>query len=213
MKKIYILTVFFSLIVLFFICSCDGNGNGNGGSGIGTDTCVVFLGASITEGFNLPGRFPEYNFHIVCEYSQDKSSAYDECMSYNPDIIVIKECGAYFWHDAYGYDIVQGFMIDAMEYFTGRGVTVVPATTLPIDVGTDEYNTEIRRDNIINYNNWLRGYASDHGYTVMEYFNTIADGDGELPPAYHNGDGLHPNTAGYDVLEPIILPTLGNALP
>jgi hypothetical protein len=190
--------------------SCDGdNGSGNEL----TNESVVFLGASITEGFNLPGRFPGYNFHIVCEYSEDKSPVYGECMSYDPEIIVIKECGAYFWHDAYGFDIVQGFMIDAMEYFDGQGVIVVPATTLPIDVGTDVYNTVIRRDNIINYNNWLRGYASDNGYTVMEYFNTIADGDGELPPEYHTGDGLHPNNAGYDVLEPIVIPTLETALP
>lgn len=179
------------------------------------DSVVVFLGASITEVFYYPSEgqfFPSYDFHKVIEFGPDKSGAFDQVESYNPDIVTFKECGAYFDE---GGDTDQGFlhycMGDIADYCVRIGATPVPATTLPIDVGHGGH-TQAQLDDIIEFNDWVRTWSSNNGWTCMDYYNWIADGDGQLPTAYHDGDGLHPNQAGYDVLGPHVVPTLEGAV-
>ena len=62
------------------------------------------------------------------------------------------------------------------------------------------------------FNNWLRDYCSGQGIVFMDYYLCLADAQGQLPTACHDGDGLHPNLAGYDVLSPLVIPILQSAL-
>ncbi len=85
------------------------------------------------------------------------------------------------------------------------------ATTLPIDVEQGGC-TQAQLNDIITFNSWVRNYCTSNAIQCMDYYTQIADGDGQLPSNYHDGDGLHPNSAGYDDLSPIVIPTLENAI-
>jgi hypothetical protein len=179
------------------------------------DMTVVFLGASITEAFHYPTYdqfFPAYNFYKVVEFGPDKSGAFDQVESYNPDIVTFKECGDYFDK---GGDTDQAFLHECMQdiadFCESIGATPVPATTLPIDVGHGGC-TQAQLDDIIEFDNWVRTWCTNNGWACMDYYTWIADGQGQLPTGYHDGDGLHPNQDGYDVLGPHVVPTLEGAV-
>lgn len=173
---------------------------------------VVFLGASITEDFYYPSYgqfFPSYNFDkVIVGGNPDKSAGFPEVGSYNPDMVTFKECAAYF-DEGGGTDhaFLHQCMQDIADYCISIGATPVPATTLPIDVGYASH-TQAQLDDIIEFNSWVRNWCTSNGWACMDYYDWIADGDGQLPLAYHTGDGLHPNQAGYNVLGPHVVPTL-----
>lgn len=52
--------------------------------------------------------------------------------------------------------------------------------------------------------------AYDDGYRYVDYYSAMVVGDGEIDPRYSD-DRLHPNRAGYDVMEPIILSAIAAA--
>jgi hypothetical protein len=176
-----------------------------------TDAVVVFLGASITEAFYYPEEgefFPDYNFYKIIEFGPDKSSVFPDIEALNPDIVTFKECGAYF--DEGGdtdLEAMEGFMQDIADFCESIGAVPVPATTLPIDVGHGGH-TQAQLDDIIEFDEWVRDWCADNGWECMDYYDWIADADGQLPREYHDGDGLHPNQDGYDELGPHVIPTL-----
>jgi len=98
-------------------------------------------------------------------------------------------------------------MQDIADFCESIGAVPVPATTLPIDVGFGG-NTQAQLDDIIEFDAWVRDWCADNGWECMDYYTWIADADGQLPRDFHDGDGLHPNQDGYDVLGPHVIPTL-----
>lgn len=200
-------------IASVFLTSCCTTTDPVGG-GDDPDTTVVFFGASITEAFYYPNDgefFPDNDFHkVIVGGNPDKSEGFPEVGSHNPDVVTFKECAAYF--DEGGgtdHDFLHQCMQAIADYCVSIGATPVPATTLPIDVGCGSH-TQAQLDDIIEFNAWVRTWAANNGWECMDYYTWIADGDGQLPAAYHDGDGLHPNLAGYQVLGPNVLTTLGN---
>ncbi|MCX6555677.1 MAG: SGNH/GDSL hydrolase family protein [Candidatus Aminicenantes bacterium] len=173
---------------------------------------VVFVGASITENWDFDHYFGDYNFQKVIHYDWDKTQVWDEVEGYDPDIVVVKECGAYFYTDGgtplgeYESSIVS--MVDRI-----RNISAVPVlcTTLPVDVGAGDC-TQAQLDDLRAFNDWLRGYCADQGIVLIDYYQAIADAQGQLPASCHDGDGLHPNGAGYDIISPMVIPNLESAL-
>lgn len=62
-------------------------------------------------------------------------------------------------------------------------------------------------EKMIEHNAWLRQYAKENGFTFVDYYSALDDGSGGLPKAYAE-DGVHPNAAGYAVMEPLFLSAL-----
>jgi hypothetical protein len=201
--KIARILIFFALIPIVACSTSTGNNNKDL-----TDMCVVFVGASITEAWDFGHYFPGYNFQKVIFYEWDKTQCWDQVVAYDPDIVLVKECGAYFYADGTTpLEDYENCMQTMVSLIQGIGAIPVLATTLPIDVGYGGCTQE-QLDDIIEFNNWVRSYCSANGIAVMEYYDTIADDDGQLPYDCHDGDGLHPNEHGYDILSPIVIPTL-----
>ncbi|MCX6007122.1 MAG: GDSL-type esterase/lipase family protein [Chloroflexi bacterium] len=184
-----ILLLLVLLTALFQCKTTDGNGSGNL-----IDLTVVFVGASITENWDFGQYFADYDFHKVIHYDWDKTQVWNEVQALHPDIVLVKECGAYFYTDG-----------------GTPGAIPILCTTLPVDVGHGDC-TQKQLNDLRTFNDWVRSYCSAQGIVLMDYYQRIADAQGQLPTAYHDGDGLHPNTAGYDVLSPLVIPTLESAL-
>ncbi len=180
----------------------------DGGSGELSDMIVAFVGASITDSWDFSHYFSGYNFRKVIHYDWDKVQVWNEVRALRPRIVLVKECAAYFYSEG-GTPLgdYENCMQNMVSRIRGIGAIPILCTTIPVDVGYGDC-TQAQLDDIRAFNNWLRGYCSAQGIVIMDYDQRIADAQGQLPTAYHDGDGLHPNSAGYDVLSPLVIPTL-----
>ena len=64
------------------------------------------------------------------------------------------------------------------------------------------------RELISNTNERLKALAKSEKYTYVDFYSSLSNQDGSFIDAY-NSDGVHPNAAGYDIMEPILLKALG----
>ena len=62
-------------------------------------------------------------------------------------------------------------------------------------------------EQIRELNTLIRNYAHTHHIPYVDYYSAMVDSDGGLRSGL-SGDEVHPNDAGYDIMEPIILKTL-----
>lgn len=198
------------LLVLTAFVDCKKN-EGNG-SGALNDLRVVFVGASITENWDFGHYFPGYDFRKVIHYDWDKTQVWGQVRSLHPDIVLVKECAAYFYTEG-GTPLgeFEGSMQSMVNSIRSLGAIPVLCTTLPVDIGFGDC-TQAQLADLRAFNEWVRSYCSSQGIVLMDYDQRLADAQGQLPAAYHDGDGLHPNSAGYDVISPLVIPTLESAL-
>jgi hypothetical protein len=202
-----ILLVLVLLTALHQCKKADGDGSGDL-----SDLTVVCVGASITENWDFDHYFSGYDFRKVIHYDWDKTQVWDQVQALHPDIVLVKECGAYFYTEGGTplgeFESSVQSMVDHI-----RNISAIPVlcTTLPVDVGKGDC-TQAQLNDLRSFNDWVRGYCSSQSIVLMDYYQRIADTQGQLPTACHDGDGLHPNSAGYDVLSPLVIPTLESAL-
>jgi hypothetical protein len=199
-----------SIVILIALCHCK-KANGDG-SGDLIDLTVVFVGASITENWDFSNYFPGYNFQKVIHYDWDKTQVWDQVQALHPDIVLVKECGAYFYADG-GTPLgeYENSIQNMVNHIRNIGAIPVLCTSLPVDVGYGDC-TQAQLNDLRSFNDWVRGYCSSQNIVLMDYYQRSADAQGQLPTAYHDGDGLHPNSAGYDILSPLVIPILLSAL-
>jgi hypothetical protein len=210
MKRMLLLVIP-TLMLVLLLSSCANDSTSPNSTNL-ADQRVVFVGASITEAWDFAAYFPGYDFRKVICFDWDKTQVWSQVAALSPDIVVVKECGAYFYTDG-GTPLSEYENCMTQMVASARNIGAVPvlATTLPIDVDQGGC-TQAQLNDIITFNNWVRNYCTSNGLKCMDYYDQIADDDGQLPSNYHDGDGLHPNSAGYDVLSPIVIPTLEGAI-
>jgi hypothetical protein len=203
-----------SLLLLAGLQQCkkaDENGPGDPPEDL-RDAAVVFVGASITENWDFGRYFSGYDFSKVIHYDWDKTAAWDQVQAAHPDVVVVKECAAYFYSEGgTPLDEFENSIRGMVERIRAYGAIPVLCTTVPVDVGYGGC-TQAQLDDLRAFNDWLRSYCSSQSIVLLDYCQRIADAQGQLPAAYHDGDGLHPNSAGYDVLSPLVIPALESAL-
>ncbi|MGA8938617.1 MAG: GDSL-type esterase/lipase family protein, partial [Acidobacteriaceae bacterium] len=51
-------------------------------------------------------------------------------------------------------------------------------------------------------NVWLKGYCAREKITYLDYWSAMAGPDGGMKPGI-SIDGVHPNAAGYAIMEPL----------
>ena len=60
-------------------------------------------------------------------------------------------------------------------------------------------------------NQWMKGYCEGHGCVYADYHSALSDEKGETKEGLST-DGIHPNEAGYAVMEPIARAAIARAL-
>lgn len=165
------------------------------------------MGASVGEAWNLPSRFPDYNFEYVGEGQFDKSDKIKELLARTTDkpaAIFIKECAAYFPGDFPDY---QAKMRGWVAQCRAANVIPIPTTVCPITEAGDQLN------GILQYNDWIRTYTAEENLACLDLEEPlrISKTDRRLNPRYAQSDGLHLVDVGYEQLDPIVIPTLKKA--
>lgn len=75
--------------------------------------------------------------------------------------------------------------------------SVLPAIDFPWNKGTEP------AEKVIELNGHLESYAFEHNHVYVDYFTPMANKENGLKKGLGD-DGIHPNTAGYMIMEPII---------
>jgi lysophospholipase L1-like esterase len=104
---------------------------------------------------------------------------------------------------------IEGNLASMAELAKANKIRVVLASVLPIsNYGRDRQGNPLdMRTNrppakILELNAWIKKYATENGYTYLDYFSAMVDPQGMLQKDLSE-DGLHPNAKGYAVMSPL----------
>ena len=113
----------------------------------------------------------------------------------------------------YDEDFTLGNIISMTELARANGIAVVLTSVLPAAGFRWRPAITDAADKIAALNARIRAYAAGQGIPYVDYYSSLVvdDPSRALNPAYSN-DGVHPVTAGYVVMEPLLLEAIDKAL-
>jgi lysophospholipase L1-like esterase len=97
------------------------------------------------------------------------------------------------------------------ELAKANGIKVVLSSVMPV---TDAIRPQTGRrppEKILALNKWIKDYAAQTGAVYLDYYSAMVDDKGMLKTEL-TYDGLHPNDAGYEVIEPLAQKAIDSAL-
>jgi lysophospholipase L1-like esterase len=171
---------------------------------------VVFYGDSITDAWVLDGGkfFPGKPYvnrgisgqttpQMVVRFRQD-------VVDLHPEAVVIL-AGT---NDIAGNtgpstpEMIEDNFKSMTEIAKANGIRVILASTTP--VAKYPWRPEIAGvpEKIEALNAWLKGYCAQEKLTYLDYWTAMAGPDGGMKPGI-SIDGVHPNAAGYAIMEPL----------
>lgn len=177
---------------------------------------VVFLGNSITEGW--ASTHPEFfanNGFVGRGISGQTSYQFlvrfrDDVINLHPAIVVINAGTNDVAENTgpYNEDRTFGNIVSMVELAQANGITPVLTSVLPAaGFGWNPSITDAAAK-ISSLNTRIKLYADSRQIAFVDYYPLMVSGDnGALNPDYSN-DGVHPTSAGYDVMEAAVLPFL-----
>jgi lysophospholipase L1-like esterase len=184
-----------------------------------SDNRVVFMGNSITQGWieQMPEFFaPEKNYinrviggqttpQMLIRFRQD-------VVDLNPKVVVIL-AGT---NDIAGntgpstLEMIEDNIHSMTEIAQANGIVVVLCSVVP--VYDYPWRTGLEpAPKIIELNRRIKEYAKKNGAIYCDYFTALADERNGLPKEL-SGDGVHPNKAGYAIMQPIVDEAIARAL-
>lgn len=177
---------------------------------------VVMMGNSITEyWYELHPSFFENN-HLVGRgiggqvSSQMLARFRQDVLNLKPRIVVIN-CGTNDIAEnngPYDEDITMDNIQSMTELALSHGIEVVLTSVLPCDEFCWNHSVKDAPAKIERLNMRIMDYAAQQPHVhYLEYFSSLTT-DGRSMNKLLTDDGVHPNTAGYDVMEPILLEML-----
>ena len=179
---------------------------------------VVFMGDSITDGWDLAKYFPGKPY--VNRGISGQTTPQMLVRMY-PDVIRLQPAAMIIL--AGTNDIARNTgpetarMIEdnfrAMSDLAVRhGIKVILCLLTPVSDYTKYKQTEHRPPaDILELNDWLRKYAPDIDAEIADYYSAVVDDKGMFREGYSN-DGLHPNAKGYELMAPVAEAAIEQAL-
>jgi len=194
---------------------------------------VLLLGASVGLSWDIPA-LPQriggdrYEFEYVHGSPFDKSRVLNDILGRSenkPDIIILKECAAYFPGDL---DQYKALMVRWIGECRDKSVIPIPTTVIPVTslhayklFAHDLMNLrnplrhgspfkQNRLMSILAYNDWIRSYCRDHGLVVLDLEAAVrySGRKRSLRRDLAKMDGLHLKQKAYGLLDEIVWPTL-----
>jgi lysophospholipase L1-like esterase len=179
---------------------------------------IVFMGNSITEGWiNLDPEF--FNGKPYINRGISGQTTPQMLVRFRPDAINLKPAVIVILagiNDIAGntgpstLEMIEDNLASMVELAEANGISVVlssvlPALDFPWRPGMEP------AEKVVNLNAWIRKYAETRGCVYLDYFTRMADERHGLK-AELTYDGVHPNLAGYKVMEPLAESAIKKAL-
>lgn len=179
---------------------------------------VVFMGNSITDGWSnaRPDFFegkPYINRGIAGQTTPQMLVRFrSDVINLKPAVVVIL-AGTNDIAENMGpskLEWIENNIISMVQLAKANGIKVVlcsllPAYDYPWKPGLQP------AEKIVALNKLLKADAKKYGLIWVDYFSQMADERNGLKAEY-SGDGVHPNEAGYKVMEPLVEKAIAKAL-
>lgn len=177
---------------------------------------VVFMGDSITQGWNLAQSFPgkpyinrgisgQTTTQMLLRFRQD-------VIDLKPKVVVIlggtndvaENTGPIPPQQTEG-DIVSMVQLAKANNIVPVICSILPSTGFGWHPGMDP------GPKIAAINEWLSTYAAQHHYVYVDFYYAMKNAQGGLPPNLSR-DGVHPGPAGHAVMDPLVQAGIDKAM-
>ena len=179
---------------------------------------VVFMGNSITEGWSKlnPDFFkgkPYINRGISGQTTPQMLIRFrPDVVNLKPEVVVIL-AGT---NDIAGntgpstLEMIEDNIASMVEIAKANNIKVVLCSVLP--AFDYPWRPGLKpAEKIVNLNKWIKEYAEKNNLIYVDYFSPMADEQNGLKKEYSE-DGVHPNEAGYKVMDPLVEEGIAKAL-
>lgn len=182
------------------------------------DNRVVFMGNSITEGWIMTS--PEFfEGRPFIDRGISGQTTPQMLIRFRPDVIDLKPkvvvllCGVNDIAENTGpstLEMIEGNIASMAELAKANGIKVIlcsvlPAYDFPWKPGLEP------AEKIVTLNKWIKVYAEENSFIYLDYFSSMADEINGMKSIYSE-DGVHPNKAGYKVMEGLVEKAIVGAL-
>ncbi len=178
---------------------------------------VVFMGDSITQGWDLEKSFPgkpyinrgisgQTSTQMLLRFRQD-------VIDLKPKVVVILAGTNDIAENTGPMPLSQteGDLMSMAQLARANGIRVVLCSVLPSVRFPWHPQLKNVAPRIAAVNKWLKAYAASHGYVYVDYYSAMKDAAGGLPPNLSR-DGVHPSAAGFAVMTPLAQAGIQKAL-
>jgi lysophospholipase L1-like esterase len=182
---------------------------------------VVFMGDSITEGWakhGVPPIPPEPGKDWVNRGISGQTTP-QMLVRFRPDVIALKPSVVVIMagiNDIAGntgdmtLEQTEDNLASMADLAQANGIRVVlcsvmPAFDFPWKPGRQP------APKVLELDKWIKAYAATKGYVYVDYYSAMVDERGGLPKTL-SGDGVHPNPAGYAIMQPLVEAGIAKAL-
>ena len=181
---------------------------------------VVFMGNSITEGWvRTHPDFFKKNGYIGRGISGQTSYQFlmrfrEDVLNLKPKVLVLN----YGTNDIaentgpYNEDLTFGNIVSMVELARYNKIKVILTSTLPARNFGWRPNITDAMPKIRSLNARVEAYAKANNIQYVDYFNAMLSEDGSGLDSKYTPETVHPNGAGYDVMEKLIVPAINKVL-
>ncbi|HVQ36202.1 MAG TPA: SGNH/GDSL hydrolase family protein [Pyrinomonadaceae bacterium] len=179
---------------------------------------VVFLGDSITDSWDTPANGGFFPGKPYVNRGISGQTTPQMLIRFRPDVIALKPevvvilAGT---NDIAGntgpmtLQAIEDNLSSMAELARAHGIRVVLSSVLPVSDYEKTPDGQVRNQTtrrppaqILALNEWMKKYADGNKLTYLDYYSAMVDDKGFLKDELSN-DGLHPNVAGYQVMNPL----------
>jgi lysophospholipase L1-like esterase len=176
------------------------------------ETRVVFMGDSITDAWikRSPKFFSDNPGYIDRGISGQTTP--QMLIRFRPDVIALNPKAVVILagtNDIAGntgpmtLEMIEDNYASMAELAKAHGIKVFFSSVMPVCDYIRPQTDKRPPAKIIALNEWLKAYCAKNQHVYVDYYSAMLDGQGMLKKEI-TLDGLHPNEAGYALIEPII---------
>lgn len=179
---------------------------------------VVFMGDSITDGWDLAKYFPGKPY---VNRGISGQTTPQMVVRMHPDVVHLQPAAFIVLagtNDIAGntgpvtIQMVEDNFRAMCEMAASHRIKIILCLLTPVSDYTKHKQTGNHPPaDIINLNHWIESYAPDVHAQVADYYSALVDEKGMLREGYSD-DGLHPNAKGYELMAPVAEAAIEQAL-
>lgn len=178
---------------------------------------VVFMGDSITDGWDSPGSGGFFPGQPYINRGIGGQTTPQMLLRFRPEVIALKPKVVVILagtNDLAGntgpttLSAIQDNLMSMTELARTHGIRVVLSSLLPVsdyekrDGQPIIQTTRRPPEQIKALNEWMKEYVAENGLTYLDYYSAMVDDKGFLKDELSD-DGLHANAKGYAVMSPL----------
>ncbi|HXL22227.1 MAG TPA: GDSL-type esterase/lipase family protein [Candidatus Dormibacteraeota bacterium] len=167
---------------------------------------IVFFGDSITANWNLDQRFP--GMHLVnrgaaADTTSKMASRFEsDVVALRPKIVVILG-GVNDIRRDISVEVTEANLEFMVRLAKDHEIEVILSSLLPLSEGQAPGTASPKSAQVQRLNTWLEAYARSEGCIYADYYSALANERGGFN-AQLTDDGIHPNAAGYRVMDSVV---------